>query len=1155
MMPTKAEKAFAQGLADGTYTEGNGVLYGKDGELLRDVNMNKVRELADYYRQINEYKEDQIATQRRLNRYSEEQIADGLLETSDGFRKLSALHLNTNTPKRNMRAWAGEELGAKINARYFDPVVRNSAERIRFVNRMLDRVREYHLSRAESEMVQRVIEGTAVQDQVSKLSEDIRRKVNAAAESTDFDVAVNEYNLTGEDRKIAQRYREWLQTKEDIRTMDTERIMAAADAYSEAYDDFYDAINEFLVMHGYEPIGFIEGYAPHLQPENVQSTMGRMLSIFGLDAEVNALPTEIAGQTENFKPGKQWNPYFQHRAGADAQIDAVAGYESYVNYLSNVLYHTDDIQKLRIFSNELRGKYASEEIRNKIEQAKWLSGRTLEEKLEFLRVNRMIDENTQVSAQTASDMIERYVDDLYSSIENKSRHGDVASWLDDYTNKLAGKQTKVDRAVESFFGRRAINFGNRLSSIFGESAVVGNLSSALNQMSQLPAVQAEVGNRYVIRALADIIGGERTALDSDSDFLAGKFGTDSLLSERSWKDSTGKQRHAKVTNAMSIPFEAVDNFASRLYIRAKYLQEIENGATHEEAMRAADDFVERVVGNRIQGSRPMVFESKNAFVKLFSTFQLEIANSWAHISQDLPAEIHKTAKTQGKAAAVKQTASLLMRYSIWAFLMNRLAETLYGGTPAPFDLLGYIVGGLAEGNGETVNQYLLEMIGKLFGLYDDDDDDDREFDADAALKAAGNLALGDMPYVRNAASLLGYGDSNLPLPRLSAATSLWDLIQGDGDWNSFLKDAATWVPGGNQIKKTVQGIQTVTQQGRYNKSGNLMYPVDTSGFMGTLTAAKAILFGPSSLGATDAYYAGDVRALSEKQTEAYQELVGNGENMEAVYDTIMAVRAVKNVSGTDEDAKEKRDIIREADISDLSKATLYSALIGDSRDEDFAAFMEAGLGWDDCMDIMDEYYEHYYSDETQGMKASRFEEWVDANYDPDSAAIIKEALKYWQMVPATGSAYKLAQEAGVDLNTAAAVQELKNESEDKQSLIEAINTLDINPDQKLALLTTTGCMSETAKDAYLSYCDWMDVGEFASHYAACKGFFSDKDANGKDIKGQTRKDKVIRYIDGLSLLDDQKSALYVAAGYKASTLKDCPWWNALALRTEYYPSD
>lgn len=55
------------------------------------------------------------------------------------------------------------------------------------------------------------------------------------------------------------------------------------------------------------------------------------------------------------------------------------------------------------------------------------------------------------------------------------------------------------------------------------------------------------------------------------------------------------------------------------------------------------------------------------------------------------------------------------------------------------------------------------------------------------------------------------------------------------------------------------------------------------------------------------------------------------------------------------------------------------------------------------------------------------------------------------------------------------------------------------------------------------------------------GLRSSKDANGKDIKGQTRQDKVWRVIDGYRLSKSQKNAMHFAAGYKESSLKNAPW--------------
>jgi len=56
-----------------------------------------------------------------------------------------------------------------------------------------------------------------------------------------------------------------------------------------------------------------------------------------------------------------------------------------------------------------------------------------------------------------------------------------------------------------------------------------------------------------------------------------------------------------------------------------------------------------------------------------------------------------------------------------------------------------------------------------------------------------------------------------------------------------------------------------------------------------------------------------------------------------------------------------------------------------------------------------------------------------------------------------------------------------------------------------------------------------------------RGMNSEKDENGDDIKGKTRKDKVMAYIDSLPLSNSQKDALYYAAGYAESKIGQAPW--------------
>ena len=83
----------------------------------------------------------------------------------------------------------------------------------------------------------------------------------------------------------------------------------------------------------------------------------------------------------------------------------------------------------------------------------------------------------------------------------------------------------------------------------------------------------------------------------------------------------------------------------------------------------------------------------------------------------------------------------------------------------------------------------------------------------------------------------------------------------------------------------------------------------------------------------------------------------------------------------------------------------------------------------------------------------------------------------------------------------------------------------------------------------------MGVGDYAKYSESLADFHNINNDSGKTVV--SGKEQVIEYIDALPLLPDQKTALYVAAGYNPNLtdkgFADCPWWNRLALRTEYYP--
>lgn len=1037
--PTPAEKEFAQGIAKGASFDSAGNIVGGTytaEQIPTTMSKEKVTQLAYYYMAKNDYAGKLIRSRKYAAQRQWQAKLEEYFGTPDDRKLPGALSLQVNTMQRNVEKTFGKELGKKINEEFFDPILENSAEKIRFINRMFDRVRGFDLSKSESALVQRVIEGTAAADQLSKLDPDTQRRVTATATSTDMKMTAAEANISREEMELAERYKAWLDTQARLQDadVDAKKIEEAAEEYKKAYNEFYDLINEFLVSHGYDPIGYVKGYAPHMQPEKVQEGTAKFLKLIGIDTQVSELPTAIAGRTDSFRPGKQWNPYFLERtktSNDNVEYDAVGGYESYVNYMANVLYHTDDIMKLREMSKYFRGKYARGGISDRIAQAREMHNASLEQKIGFLESADRIAEGTRLTEEQADAALDKYIDSLFENINGMTKYGQFVSVLDDYTNKLAGKRTTGDRTTEHEVGRTALNIGNKLTKIFGESTIVGNLSSALNQTAQIPMLTAEVGAGNVAEAVRDIVTGE-TKVDGwegASDFLTGKRGIDQL---------TETKGLGKVMDVAAIPFEVVDDVASRVIVRAKYLQEVKNGATYEEAMRAADEYASRMVGNRIQGAKPMAFEGSRLSQKVLTTFQLEVANAWSHITHDLPMEFQTMAKTQGKNVAVKKFAGLAMKYLLEAFLFNRLTEWIYGGTPAPFDVIGYVTGAIGAGKGLSTNKYLLTALDNTLEAVTGErelgtEKPDGGFDTEAAAKQLGYTVSGDIPFLSNALSAVGASDSNMPLPTIPLKTGadVAKMIVGkDADTRKEAaqklaedapKELKTWLPMGNQIYKTGKGVEALVRGGAYSGYGDserLKYPVDTSGPKGLLKGAQMVLFGPNATQDANEFYASGDRSLTVKQTQAYRDIVASGADKKTVYETMQAVRSVDD-DDPEAAAKAKRDVIRNADLPDRCKQQIYSAMIGDGKDVKFSALRSEKMSWDSIMNCYDVYDRINRDNEKASVKAVEFAAEVDRmNLSDAQKAAVKSYLVFYSGVQAKAETYEKITGAGVGTSDA-----------------------------------------------------------------------------------------------------------------------------------------
>lgn len=959
---TPKEKSYAAGIAAGIYDA---------DDIPSRMNASKVMELADYYTAEQAMKSDTIPMQRQdISQNLRAQAAELFKDTgNDTFEKKyekalfspkGGLALYHRTPQRSMRAIFGWEQGQKINEAIFEPVYVNEQERKRFVNRMHDEVRRFEdkngkqtaLTEKERALTQLAIEGKAVAELVA--ASDMKEQLIHAAENLKAggemaDVS-QEFGLHDKEaRDLARRYADWLQTQEDLAGTDVDqtKVEHAVEAYQTLYDKFYKAINHFLVAHGYEPIGFIKGYAPHFQPEAESGKLEKALKSIGVDlgAEAGSLPASIAGLTKAFKPNKRYNPFFQHRAGKSTEYDVEKGFEKYVDYLSDVLYHTDDIMRVRAAVKYFREEYGPDEISAEISRAESLRFAPKEAKESFLKSAGLLTNTSDLSYADLSAKMEEYVEGLFDSIKKTSKYSDLTVWLDDYANKLAGKQLFSDRDMEREVGRTSLNVGRKLNKMFARANVAGNLSSSLNQTAQLPMIAGEIGPKYVIKAVNDIIAGKTKGDFADqSDFLTEKNGIDYLTNDKG----------SKITSALFWPLERMDYLISSIAVRGKYRKELDAGRSPKEAMKAADRWARDIMGTRSKGAAPLTFQSKNLIAQMVNMFQVEALNSWEHVTQDLFGPGLKEAEAKlGKEEAAKRLAGIIVATLLGAFLLNRVAEEGYGGTPAQFDVLGLLVGFLASGNGLSTNEQIATWIDdawengtgeRLFGT--DANAGNDEFDAGAATEDTLYNVSNDIPYLRNAAGLLGLGDQTLPMPDIyGTVTGTAKAVKDNGPFSEevmrqLMGLAGDTLPGGRQAEKTYQGIETLLKGGYYKGSGEderLQYPVSEDFW----NVVQATMFGRNALSETRDFYAAGGKGLSAAQTRLYKQLVDMGADNETVYDAILAW---KKIDGNEALSKAEREtarfeLVQSLPLTSEERELLHNTLSG--SDTKYSAADEA----------------------------------------------------------------------------------------------------------------------------------------------------------------------------------------------------------------------
>lgn len=814
-----------------------------------EMDSHRYELVETYARAMRQYNEDMqpyYAFQRglddaRLRRATE------LIKDSDNWKDSRGnLGLQIRTPERVLRKVMGDTAETEaIYQAYFAPVLKHDAEAIRWENTQRERLKG-------------IMEGLSHEDSV-------------------YMHMKNRAELSPKNEAMQKQLADYV--KENKSKIHFKQAESAMQKLYEMTSEMHPQVSEAGVRNGYAPLEFRQKYIPSLTPTKEGKWYNRILRKVGVETMVDELPTEIAGRTEDRRPGRQYAGFYNQREGINTEFDAFKAMDNYISGASNAIFHTDDIQNLRVLEDAIRSKYSDEGSRAELEA-----------------IRKDPDINIEDKEQKISKIWER----------NSGTLPSFPSWIAEYTNILAGKKSRTDRSAEQMFGRGLYRAMSDVEGKVAANMVGGNLSTAISNFIPLAQGSGEVRYSSMMRAMLDYgadLAKKNPAFHEDSDFLTNRRGSERVI----------KTKLQKASDAAGWTMNAIDNLSSEVMVRARYLDNVEKRhMSTEAALQEADRWAAGLIGDRARGAKPVIMESKSPLIKAFTMFQLEVMNQYDHLFGDIPHNLRTQGRSKAQIAA--GTAAALLQVFVMSHLFNDAREKLTGSRGAfdPIEMVNDFVG--------RVTGYALPNIFDLLGEMMGDGIDEDDFRAEKSETAWDNVTAtaqdiaSNIPFVSGPlGSLAGAGNSRLPIQSVIPSIANIATAQGeDARSMAMIKELSKplygfLLPfGGLQAKKTVEGAATMFAGGSYSydKKGEKILQFPTYG-QKPADWAQALLFGKSSSDEARAWRESGYETLNAEETKVFDTLAKRADNdQEArknIYDAIIALHDVQ--SDTDENGQ------------------------------------------------------------------------------------------------------------------------------------------------------------------------------------------------------------------------------------------------------------
>lgn len=679
-----------------------------------------------------------------------------------------------------------------------------------------------------------------------------------------------------------------------------ERLKAAADAYREMYDEYYENMNAMLreiYPNAFTSKDDTTAKIDALVEKKKHRIADAEQAILEREKTLKKVESEMAGKKRT--DTKAYDTLRRRQTRLNESIadlnELIAGYNEDVAALAvkrNAILEDKSGESLnRMHKLEFRKKYfhhfVESEKRNFVGEV-WdliinknpqqlspaIVGRSANSKAKsrwagFFQqrkgpyhtpdaVNGMLRYASLAEYKLAFDPLAAYLrnaEKKIRQINDETNRNSLLLYLNTWTNQILGKSSDFDRLLtdRGVVGRNIVNALQKLNSRVIKNTLYFNARSAIVQISNISNAVSLVTNpkdwKNGVLCWSKAAKGDEMMQNimSQSNFLASRFAGVEMI------DTSTMAKAEKFANWM---LSIADTISAKATWWAAYNQYVRNPNSksivsmprkYESAVDYADDVTRRTHGGRGVGEKAPIMTSK--LVSFFAPFQLEVNNTYQLLKENIK----------------KKNALGIATMEATVFVMNAVFEAIVGSTVLPFD-------------------FLRALIDIIFGAKDiqDDDDDDHKLASTFKLigQRIGAETVSGLPYAGMIPQFLGedtteavfgetdmtkYGNVNMGvggavgIGKVLASLAKWGAEGVKPDWFSMVNELSEVLPpiGGKQIARTIGGLTTVAQgySGKTNSKGEdtVQFATDTN----VLNYIHAGIFGKWALTEASEYFGED----------------------------------------------------------------------------------------------------------------------------------------------------------------------------------------------------------------------------------------------------------------------------------------------------------